>query len=651
MNIQPQTCTRGMIGALIALSALSAAALEVKVWPAKLRVKPGEPQAITVSVDKLPAGQTAAQIECFIERGLAERVFSQGGTASPGNPLRFDFTPSAAWGYEVRATATAGAEDAATSEVFACAANAHMVSPDYGGDQICGFDALPDGTPNPEGQKPVNQGVVQRIEKLLGNDRNEYIVVSETGGSWDHFSTIKPAQANYLTGGGYHNSANLNRYYIQKAHELGLSVVFYVNACVKGPAGTEFAREHPEFLAYTPNGMPFADVFTENYRANQEFIDTYPASLKKALDDKEYWKLLSSGYPGFLNALLDFEDPALSEFGSQAILEGQKYFGYDGVRYDGLYQIPSIGDPLAPSMDLRTFKGRQQKTGAEGEALTLRNFKIMFDVLKKGKPDILIGMNWADFRPDYGGENAAERPMNKALSPGMWILDEVAKGSLDPLSPTYTWKGFIEVMTKQADSARKLDNYVFANWGGGPGHNVVDMKLVKSMAFACGVRWIRGGWSRNPGVREVARTWNRFAMRYGEFILNSKLKRIPGNEIAPLVAVTGSRPVLWRDFAYRLATDQGSYIVLHLVNNPLEEHQTITAQEPPPAAAIAIAIAPALFNGAKPQVDKTVVLNPEAAPLTQGAATMENGRLAIKIPRTAYWSVVVIPLKQETTDE
>ncbi len=635
-----------LLVSVIALSTLTATALEVKVWPAKLRVKPGEPQVITVSVDKLPEGQTSAAVELVIERGLSEGVFSKKGSASPGAPMTVEFTPPAEWGYEVRATATAGAEKAAASEVFACAANAYMVSPDYGGDQICGFDALPDGTPNPEGQKPVNQGIMQRIEKMLGNDRNEYIVVSETGSGWDHFSAIKPAQPNYLTGGGYHNSANLNRYYIQKAHEQGMAVVIYVNACVKGPAGTEFAREHPEFLAYTPNGTPFAEVFTENVRANQEFIDTYPASLKKALNDKEYWKLLTSGYPGFLNALLDFEDPSLSEYGSKAILEGQKYFGFDGIRYDGLYQTPSIGDPLAPSMDLRNFKGRKQKTGTEGEALTLRNFKIMFDVLKKGKPDILIGMNWASFRPDYGGGDKPEEvKMNQAISPGMFILDEVAKGSLDCMSPTYTWKGFVDIMTRQADAARKLDNHVFANWGGGPGHNIVDMKLVKSMAFACGVRWIRGGWSRNPGSRVVAKAWNRFAMRHSEFILNNKLERIPRAEAEKMIAVSSSRPVLWQDFAYRLATDKGSYLVLNLVNNPLEEHQTITAQEPPPAENIGIVIDPALLKGAVPLADKTVVLNPETVPLLQGVAAMENGKLAVKIPTTAYWSVVVVPLK------
>lgn len=632
--------------ALIAL-VQNATAFDLKVWPAKLHIKPGQTQQVTVSVDKLPEGVKSAEIECTVQTGIAKTVIKKTGTASPGNPMLFEFQPDREWGYEIKAKAEAGDQIAEASEVFACAKNVYMISPDYGGGLVNDFDTLPDGTPNPDGQPPRDNYTKERINKMLAFDRNEYIPVTEIGPAQCSFAAIKPLQSNYFIGGGYKGSVNANKYYINQAHDLGISVVFYVNACLKGPAGTEFAREHPQYLTYVPSGTPHGEVFIENYLANKEYIDTYPAGLKRMAKDRAFEKLLVAGYPGFLNVGVDFGDPEVAQYGTRAIIEGVKFWGGDGVRFDGMYQVPSIGDPLAPSRDLRNYRGEMQTTGVAGEDLSLRNFRLFFDTVNKEIPNMLVGVNWAGFRQDQCPGVPEEAKLNKAQSPGVCILDEVAKGSLECTSPTYKWNGFVEVMKQQVDSTRKVDNHLFAGWGGGPGFHEVDMKEIKSFSYACGLRWIRGGWSRDPLSRDVSRVWNRHAMRYSEFVFNNALKRVPKAEVEKTMQLTSDRPVAWSDFVSRLTNDTGSFMVIHLVNSPLEDHQTVVAVAPPPAGNITLSIDPAIFKDAKAVVDEIAILDPELAPVLKSEAKMKNGKLNIPVPATAYWKTIVIPLKKK----
>ena len=615
-------------------------ALEVSVQPDKIRVKPGESVRLLVQVHPLPAGQIA-EVTCLIQTGLAEEVSRQTAPTDATGAATFTFTPKAEWGYGVTVTAKAGGETATGYDVFACAKNPYMVQPMYNVAEVYGQDTLPDGTPAPRGA-PQNPWIRQAITEQVARMRREYVTVAELmGPAFCSFSSIVPPVDNYFKGWHYNYSRNGVVGLIDALHANGISSVMYVNACLSGLAGTEFARKHPEYLAYNADGTPCAEVSQKYMAAHQAYVRDYPKGLPAAVVGGPARDTLCQDYPGFLNALQDFRDITLSEIGARAILDGKAYFGYDGVRYDGHYCVPSIGDPLAPTYNFRNYQGEPQPSGEEGVKLTARNMKRAYALMRKDNPNFLIGLNFADYRGDQAGDRAITSPVGKVTAPGMWILDECAKDSLDPTSTTHKWADFILFMGEEADRVRKVDNFLFAGWGGGPGHKALDTKQILAVSYADGVRWICGGY-KPADNGEAKHQYAQFAYRYGEFILNNKLQRLPTAEVAKRVTVTGSHPLLWDHFVYQLQTPHGRYLVMHLINKPLEDGITAEATAPPAVTDVQVTLANTLCAGAA--VTRATVLTPDAAATATSVPVQgADGTLSLTVPTVTNWTIVVLP--------
>ncbi|HEY3415596.1 MAG TPA: hypothetical protein VGM23_01815 [Armatimonadota bacterium] len=640
-----------LIGLLLLAALPTLAGLSVSVWPQKLRVKPGEPQVIQVTVAGLPAGQTAT-VDGRVITGLNNEVAKFTGTTDTKGVFNTKFTPKAPWGYTVEATARAGNETATGTEIFLCARNPYLVATSYAGVAVYGQDVLPDGTPAPAGA-PSSPGFKQQIADQVAFAHKLYLPVVElVGPAFCSFSSIKPPVDNYFKGFHYNYSRNGVRGLVDALHDNGISSVIYVNACLSGLAGTEFARQHPEYLAYNSDGTPTGSIDLKTMALHQWYVQHYPESLRqvtawrKQQPQPEQIRYsgtaasLQGDYPGFLNALLNFTDPKLAELGAKFILEGQAYFGYDGVRFDGDYAVPAIGDPLAPASQIMTYQGTAQPTGKKAEALTARNMVTAYALLRAKNPDFLIGVNNASFRNDQLADRMYTYGSLKALAPGNWVLDEVAKGALNPSHPEHHWADFIAHISDEADRLRKVDDYFFAGWGGSPGVNPVDTRQILAIAWACGARWVISDYRKNL---DVVQQYNRFSARYGEFIINNKLQRLSPAEVGKCIQVTGNRPLLWQKFAYRLQTASGRYLVLHLVNQPLEDVVTTEAKEPPVAENVQVTVNPGFFPGV-PQSSRAMVLSPDTVPQAQPAgATLQGGKLTLAIPNIAYWAIVVVP--------
>ena len=220
-------------------------ALEVSVEADKLRVKPGDPVNLDVLVKGLPAGQTA-DVVCRITSGVDTEEANLTGKTDAAGMARFSFVPKKEFGY-----------GATASEVFASATNAYAVAVDYSVPEVYGQDVLPDGSAAPEG--PVQKAELKtRIAAAIAHFRDLYLTVGELmGPAFCSFSSIKPPAPNYFKGFHYNYSANAIRELISGMHSNGISSVIYVNASFSGLAGTDFARRHPEYVAFSPDGMPF----------------------------------------------------------------------------------------------------------------------------------------------------------------------------------------------------------------------------------------------------------------------------------------------------------------------------------------------------------------------------------------------------------
>ncbi len=622
----------------------SAGAMTVTVWPEKLRVKPDEPQHVRITVKDLPAGQKIADVSYRVLGGLGEELAAARGTTDEKGVLAFTFTPKAEWGYSVEATATAGAKTASGMDVFACARNALAITPSYG----CSF--LPGWAVTPQQEAEM----IVRAQRIVERSREAYAAVNEIMPMYyDYYAPMVPPEGinHYMSNQGspntYHFTASVQKDLFRRFIANGIKPISYANSQTSGYGGTEYLRQHPELVVFGADGTPMSSVSTISIPIIDEYYRTYPASLT----NEPLMKALSKEYTpyGLHICRINFEKLDATTRGAQSLIDGQKFFGVQGVRFDGHYSVPALGDPLAPVSECFDYQGRTQPTGADGARLSARNMRHAIDTVRAVDPEFIFGFNYASLRNDMLGDAALTNEEARIIVPGNLILDEVAKAALSPTSPDNKWPDFIERMADQVDRTRKLDGYLVAGWGGGPGKYEIDTKQCLAASWACGLRWMPGGFEKVPGTdrltyEDARNGYARFTMRYSEFILNNALRRLPAAEAEKQIVVSGSRPLFWKHFVQRLETPTGSYLVLHFLNEPLEKGLTVDAKAPPAATDVKVEIASSLFNGKTPQWNEARVLSPDLTPVAQVAQASESANgTAITLPPVAIWSVLVVP--------
>jgi hypothetical protein len=644
MNTKLTSTLLSLVATCVLGSLHPANAMTVSVRPEKLRVNPDEPQQVRITVKDLPAGQKTAEVSWRVLGGLGEEVATAKGTTDEKGIYNFTFTPKTEWGYAVEATAIAGDTTATGMDVFACARNPLTVTPSYGISYLMGWAVSPE----------EETSLFSRAQKIVERSREAYAAVNEIMPMYyDSFAPMVPPEGinHYICDQGspaaYRFTASVQKEMFRLFIANGIQPISYANSQTSGYGGTEFLRQHPELVICAADGTPKSSMSTVSIPLINEYYRTYPASLtNKTLMDA----LGKQQRPyGFDICRINFENLDAVTRGAQSLIDGQKFFGIQGVRFDGHYSVPALGDPIAPVSECFDFEGRSQPTGTEGERLTARNMLHAIDMVRSVDPDFIFGFNYASIRNDQLGDAGLSSQEAQAIIPGNLILDEVAKSALNPTSPEHKWPDFIANMSDQVDRVRKLGGYLVAGWGGGPCKYEIDTKQCLAVSWACGLRWIPGGFEKVKGSDRL--TWEdarsgyaRFTMRYSEFILNNALHRLPVAEAGKQIVVNASRPLFWDHFVQRLETPTGSYLVMHLINQPLEEGLTVDAKAPPAATDVKIEMASSVFNGKTPRWDQARVLSPDLNPVAQSVQAVESAQgTTLSLPPVAIWSILVVP--------
>ncbi len=634
-----RTIASALVGLLFIFPATVWADLAVQVWPDKLQVRPGEPVHLQVTVTGLAAGETAG-LRCRVLHLLDTEAARFEGTTDAEGKAAFTFIPQAEFGYEAVVEATVGERQALGREVFACAKNPWLPAPGYSGSSLRLFTSKPEGPPfAPEETRWISDWVL--------TCRDLYTPVTEILSLAPcPFSSMEPLTENYFSGQGhtvYKNSVALLRYLIGELHANGVASVAYVNGAVSGVQGTEFARKHPEWLCYLRDGTVYAGggISTTTLPLLQKFYREYPQSLQ----DKELMEKLVCAEPGGLHiAPVNFNTLATVEWGARQLMKGREVFGYDGVRFDGHYATTTFGDPLAPVPQILDYQGRPG-IGQSADEVSARNMRHAMGMIRAKYPDFLFGFNAGCFVAD-----PSPTPKQDAvIAPGNYILDETAK-HVD-LAPEFRnrWGAYLREMSAQVDRARKLGAFLFAGWGGAMGQEETAVKYIKAVSWACGARYIADSDGIHPNMTKwrAANPWlhqyHGFAYRYSRFLLSDRLQRVPAEQATRLVRVKSARLVFYENLMQRLEDETGRYLIVHLLNAPLEERITRSPQTPPPAESVEVALAPELFAGGKPDPARVAALSPEAAgPAWCGAVRAAGGALEVKVPAFPVWTVLVI---------
>jgi hypothetical protein len=281
--------------------------------------------------------------------------------------------------------------------------------------------------------------------------------------------------------------------------------------------------------------------------------------------------------------------------------------------------------------------------------MTIRNLSRAWGMIRAKYPEFLIGLNNGDFRNDQRGDAMDTSPVTGVISPGVWILDEFAKNVGDAAAPENRWADFIVNMSAQADRIRKIDDFPFFGWFS-PQNKATDIKLLTATTLACGARWIVKADNLDPNrpetangaSREAQHLYTQFAFRFGEFILNNKLQRIPLAKAKADIQVKGSGPVVWERLAYTLDTPRGKHLVLNLLNQPVEERIVTGAQEPAPVENITVQLGAGVLPGAG-ESPKAWLLSPDLGTAPQPLDVKpSSGGIALTLSSLKIWNVVVV---------
>jgi hypothetical protein len=601
----------------------SQAALTIKVWPDRLHVRPGEPVRLQVTTSE------RAAVNCVVFNRLTNEVARFSGATDAAGQCEFVFKPAEEYGYEVRATATAGAARAETSEVFACSRNPWLVTSSYTGDSLRFLDSSP-------ATAPLNQDVKSYADNWVQISRESYAPVTEVFSVAPcPFSSMVPPTDNYISGQGataYKDTVKGLRYLIAQLHSNGLYAVVYADAAVSGVAGTEFARRHPEYLSFNRDGSILGGLNTETLPLVQRFYREYPQSMR----DAALMQALVHVAPAGLHlAPINFTTLAPVKHGARELIKAREFFGFDGVRFDGHYVLGNCGDPLAPVSSLLDYAGRPIIT-KDADALSARNMRLAMKMILDKYPDYLFGFN-----TELLTGQAADSQEAAVIAPGNYILDESAKEVDLATEARNRWADYARAMAAEVDRGRRLGAFTFAGWV--RSENQEYFKLLKAFTWAAGARYII-----LPSFQTMAETraktpwvhqYNQFGYRYSKYILGDNLERWPATAVDKSIHVTSARPVFYRDFVQTLNDPADPCLVVHLLNAPVEERVNLTPATPPPARDVQLAV-----DGLKLRGQTVFVLNPDGDPQMQPVpAKVAAGKLSLSAPPFDHWCIVVIP--------
>ena len=591
-----------------------------RCYPTKLFYRPGEPVELQVAVGSVAAEAHTVQAKIYLVSGAEDRVLLKAPTVTLASGAVADLTstsasPSARYGMDLLVELYEGNNLIdRKSETFFVSDNPYQVG-QKGASDLRGWD----------------EDTIRRQREQAVRLRQYYLPIAELlGVGPDNFSKWVPDTPKWFAGqggGAYRNSVEGVRALTSEAHKHGIYVVPYVNSAVSGVYGTQFAAEHPDWMLYDMHGHITGGVETKMLELQQQFYQQYPASL----DDKALLGAISpDNGAGIQIASVNNANHDAVRYAVVELVKGMKFFGFDGLRWDGHYQVAAPSDPAAIGVPQEfTLDGQPAAPDqAAADRITAENTKMCNEMIRKELPWAVFGYNWGLPWQTWG----RTRPLDYAecCRGGGMILWESVNGIHGATSPWHRWKDAADAIADEAEHPHAAGGFLNVGWF--PWWEAQDVYGHQLSAITYAARaHFDGAPGRNP-VR-----WLRFAARYSEFLYDLKINRAP--DLAAGISV-GPGEVWWQKYVYLRETPAGKQVILHLVNPPATETVEIAStQEPAEQKDVQVKLT--LPAGYTPKA--AYLLSPDLPDFGgKTAFKLEGKTLTITVPSLKYWDMVVV---------
>jgi len=560
-----------------------------RVWPERIVYKSGETARIDVEIANASKAEATATVSLVVRYGLdaTDEVPAQTVTVPAGGKATAKFAYAVSkdrkWGHEAVATLrdADGAVQSTGREYFTVGGNPWEVGHYRTLFYIRG--AKKDG----------------RIDgQILPGFRKMYITTIEAY-DWapSHFDCMTPSTNVWRSGqSNYKEGKEDWQYLVRRAHDMGMSVVTYIQSSTCGPVGLEFVRRHPDWLAYDAEGRPRVQYFDVDQLATRQADPDVDVPNNAA-----FYALTGRFLPGHSH---------VGDYWIQEMIRSKEMFNWDGFRSDGT-PGPTSG---------RDYTGKlsewKDPDAAQAEFVT----KVRRELTSR-HPDFRFGWNFRVFDPE--GRNTSPKEANTVI-PGCYMLWEAFNSSPHPSSVLHDWKRMAHEVQREAGYIRERGGFSHVGW-------MPSNRYMESVVSASGSH--TDSWAQK-GSKEGYTNYRRFELRWAEFLWDIALRYVrPGSDA---VSVEGPAQVWWKDFVHtRDLAGGGKRVIVHLLNMPEEDDEAWADRPPAPAADVKVTFK--TQDGKKHK--KIAVLSPD----TEGdVVTVTPGADgSVTIPEVTLWTLVV----------
>ncbi|MBI3991360.1 MAG: hypothetical protein HY350_04335 [Candidatus Omnitrophica bacterium] len=590
-----------------------------KVWPEKLVNRTNSEAIATVTLVNESETEQDVRLVCELLTGLenTEIIFDNNVKIPSKNtislPVKFN-TGDREWGIAVQAKLldNNGKVLSKQDEVFAISDNIFKVS--------VGYTFIHSGR---------NYGEAG-LKQIAADRRSAYWPVVEWyAGLHSEVAYLQWGldMEKWIAGGRFPESKSTMRAFIDALHQQGLGIVIYNIPAVTGPAGVDFAREHPDWLIYTDGRPAYINL-------NVESID----KLRNPDISMQERDACYEGTLTYTNVL--FTNPAVMDYMTEQIIQAAKYFGFDGIRWDGYPMLASTETVFGGVNPAGTdYKGAPLRSGiSDQDAWNEANIARMNNRISKELPNFIFGNNWS---PEYGGISwPDELPKTfRITAKEALVMDEdlQTRDQTGSAIPSNLWERYRQRIVRGADLIRGAGGY-HSTTTLVAGTNIFNRHMNSIIYAGASNLGIFSGFEQKFAE---AREFYRFALRYCEFLYNHSMERIKDLDKVPAVEVKNDgSPLWWKEYVYRGRLKDGKeYLVTHLVNPPVKPYMDYNeAQQPKEQANIEVLVN-SKFSG---EINKAYILSPDIPenkillPLNK-----EGDIVKVIVPKLTYWDMIV----------
>ena len=376
------------------------------------------------------------------------------------------------------------------------------------------------------------------------------------------FSDMTPDTETWYSGQArYPKSIDGMKADMEKIHSSGNKISTYGKYTFCGPAGFEFARRHPEWVARENDGSFF------NYSTPFSPLDLA--------------RPLTQAQPFWQYGVVDFSDPAAVEFGARQIADSAKTFNWDGVMFDGHFTVPDSA---------WSWDGWPASHGKNSDKLSARNVRLCREIVRREFPNFAFWYNGGYVLRRYNLVTTlgASETMNACLEdPNSGMLVETQ----GPGFMTQTWRHHYDSYADQpgyGEVVRKYSSPVNSGW-------LWNMDVLEGLtpeeAKAARGAWVAAhhmgsiflAFNIHPcwNTSYASRPFTQFMTRYSALLWDTDIKRI---EAEKFFGVQSERELWWKKAAYVKRNEGETLYLVHLLNTPTTEKPVWKIPDDPPAA-------------------------------------------------------------------